>query len=1009
MEGDPVNVDEMQRAGNGSHMRLVLLRDWQSSLDNVAPVRAWLGCYHALLVCCNVLGLSLAGMLVNPQRHPDGTLDLNLPGRTHLMLLRQYFINTITCEYYTIASGLSVDYLWRQFIGDIRKATMGILAAFQGGNCTDLFDVHKIYCQIRLRPQLVELIVKAAKGNAKPYSHMQLPVSYELLLNRATGETSAQIVPGIRLNENTDWLAVAMKSLSVVNENRQRVRDRKKEIGKDQVTSKVRMEVETVQQPTDATEEERAVARSPRLKALKRKAIDMEMKRHEKRKKKKGGKRKDEKKEEDGDGNDDDDGGGKPVAVDRWDSDWRLAVEGEFPQMYLEVQTPLTIDGVTDGAACGRMHKADNYPDGIEGTVFYEFANQQMAFNRNLHKRLHGARTRKEYESCVEKAVANDVAVTTIPVSTRGETKTAELFLLSGNRVGERFQRMFPEQDLIGIASRCADHMLATAKLDSLRAIPNMHLGWQTQNFEDTADLEEVGENQLFSRPKLHDTAKLIPDDELRYSLGCVGEFLQEELKKAHPEDDDLLSDAPRAAEFADEFSLSLTGRPGLCWEAGQTNLGLMGHPLGEEGTGKGVRKRGPKNTRRSGGEGAGSKVQAKVGGVDFHIDKNNCDKPGYDYLGSASVMLYNKRTTQCFRWWMGYYYRKIVSNYMERNGNYMQVCQRVNEFLANEQLAGIDNMAWASVCAAGTQDTISGLQFAQKEGGSSRLPYLDVFVSPIKQLREKFQLTLEEVLQMVRLALLLQGNVSFYVIAMEWLERDESPFAGPLTLVEKFREDCLANPEIGGPMNCPSKSQRYSPFSGTFWSDLDKEPTTRKRAIQRVWTAGNETMVAFHKELLKLQNSRKKLPSHDELSVACAFTLSNARECKPKKHAFTFKKYARRDFKVIYCGKFTAFLALPMMVLLGLVDESFIPAADYTGINYGATYQTKLAEMGFRTNVQLEALVKYLSETLGISIGVVENVLCKVYREQDVYDFRFLGMTVSDFVEGHLVTRVVE
>ena len=115
------------------------------------------------------------------------------------------------------------------------------------------------------------------------------------------------------------------------------------------------------------------------------------------------------------------------------------------------------------------------------------------------------------------------------------------------------------------------------------------------------------------------------------------------------------------------------------------------------------------------------------------------------------------------------------------------------------------------------------------------------------------------------------------------------------------------------------------------------------------------------------------------------------------------------RAWKVPYIGPLTGYLVVPLLVLMGEIGAEYIPVADWNEINVGTSYAKRLAEMGFKSEQQRNALVEFLVKKLGKPRSVVENLLCKAYRTNDAFDFFWRNQVVYELRDGRVIEKNIE
>ena len=957
-----------------------LLYQWQSTVEYVSHrAGAWMGCFHAAVLAAHFMGMPMVELLRLPQCDSDGVYHDNF-GTRRGVLQRKFLLHIQGCLHYKDKA----TSLWRKFKDDVDLFCVTTLVALQSGTCDNLNDVHKLFHGADKRSVILDRINMVNKDGLVPYSFMPLDDVYRHYLALFTNESPTHITPALRCGsdgegDQCNWSVCGdrrYKKLATLRKNRCATKQFKPP--DKPFTPRQRGKRQT----PDAPEE---TDKKPAAKRASRGSIDTTSQYIR---------------------NDEQDGGveDKVAAPTLFCSleDWELATGSNIPQSYLEVQAPLPVEGKSEGAACMQMNnfrsKRSSYPQGRKAITFYEYGSQQFACNKNLHKRLHGARTRKEYTENLAKAVKADIPVTTMPVRSEPYV-TDELFVLSGDDVSSEFEDMFPGKSLVDIAARSTESVLSTATLDKNRKILKIQIGWKTQDFENTADFEDCS-SQIFSKPKLHRSAKVIPDEQLRHDLAHVALYNQRMMLK-FIQQDDLLWNVDRRKEFGDKFSADFYGDLGIEFEGGQINVTVLGRDDMEElsdiHTTHVVIERD-----------IGTLYVPIAEGVLDHIDKNNCPKPGYEWLVSSSVILYHREHKAYFRWWFGCYFRKILGQYMDRNSNIPKVETDIQTYLATVDSTAIAAISWAKMLQRGVGKlslTTNGLTLYAFGATPSRLTYLSLFASPINVLANKFGLTKRQRIALCSLAMLLNSAAGFYIILTIWIEEDVNPFEQPESLPLFFYNECAENPDVRSPCSSPYRSQRHGPFSGTFWNNLVSEDEgSRKYALFEFEKRG-EQIEDICDTLQELLSSEDGLPPPAQLSRAVAYALSNKDPCKPHEGEFEFDE----SYKIPHCGKFTAFMYLPLLVTTRILEEEFIPAANHTEYNDGSTYATELARLGFGSKLQVDSLINHLSRFFDLETGIIENCLCKIYRKNKVFDIRFLGQYMYDFVGGKLVEVLLQ
>ena len=865
-----------------------------------------------------------------------------------------------------------MDTLWRRFKEDVDLFCIGTLVSFYCGGCHNLDDVHRMFINSAKRTEIVDSIWKVTTGDLVSCSYIVLPNRMALHLHMFLGESAERIQPALRGTDFCNWkragdyryqqlakkriIRCATKKFKDANRSirkRGEPRDRNKR-GRDETS-------DTPEGDKKPAGKKTPPARKPKVPKP--------------------------------DASDETEESAEPTLFCSL-KDWSLADKSNIPKSYLEVQTPHPVVGKSNGAACMQMRDGKNartsiYPEGRKAVTFYEYANQQFACNKNLHERLHGARNREEYMDHLEKALNADVAVTTMPVNEDEPYQTDELFVLSGNVVSSEFEEMFPGLSLVDIAARSMEDLLSRATVDKNRAIPKLQIGWKTQDFENTADFEHCT-SQLFSKPKLHSSAKDIPDEQLRYDLSQVALFNQRMMLKCLQQPN-LLNNEIRRREFADKFSRDFYGDIGIEFEGGQINVTVLGRDEVDVFTSLA----------------SDIVIERDIGtlylpvgkGVWDHVDKNNCDKPGYEWLVSSSMILYHRIYKAYFRWWFGCYFRKICGNYMERGSNVSLVVTDIQNYLATSDVTSIVDIAWQKMTTGGTGDiclTSDGLSLWSFGATPSRTTYLSLFASSINDMTVMLKLTRKHRFYLSNLALLHNGAVGFYIIMNKWMKDGVNPFEQSDPLPIFYLKECECHPEVLSPCTSPFSSQRFPPFSGSFWHNLKSDDEDKVQYALDQFEKRSEQMEDLCDTLNDLKDSDEGLPPPNQLCRAVGYTLSGDKRHMPYSDEFDFDE----SYRIPHCGKFTVYMYLPLIVMTKLLTEEFIPAASHTEFNETSTYAKRLAELGYSTKIQVDALIKHLSDLFGLETGIIENILCKIYREKKVFDIRFLGQLMYDFID---------
>lgn len=673
---------------------------------------------------------------------------------------------------------------------------------------------------------------------------------------------------------------------------------------------------------------------------------------------------------------------------------WKMVSDDDFPSSWLELRRPDVLGKKTETAAANDL-KNQPYPGNCSNATFIELAAVQALVHADLHARLHGFLPQEQFTQRIASCVTAGVPIVTHP-NREATYRTEQDFVSSGQQVIDRWRQQFPDICLEETMGMVADMLLSKNKQrDANRNVIKINLGIKTRDYQTYSEIEEMSET--FTLPKIHNSAEIVTDEQLRLRLAHIATFLQdlvfEEMCK------EAFHDEQRTETFADFLSRQLMGKTGVLWEGFQLNLNFFPRQC---------RGRIPQHSFTFSFQ--GEEITVTAGGVAEHCDRNNDTRPGYNYLSSMAMVMNHEELNLTARVWFGAYTRVQAGHWIDRNGRSIEVLTKIVEYLQDYPSIDWDDIYWPTLSEMLPVVKVGSMKYVKNLSSECRWHFLATFVSSLEKIYTTFPLTMEKKVEFWRLAYTLNGSYNFKIVMEDWLKMETPPFMtnSTVTLAEMFVEQVLGNPKCGKgkPYGSPGGSARFGRCPVIFWDNLLGKDKKKKKNSTDKWNKSIDNLVKLIGVLRKFGKTRR-FRSTDPSKIHKNVSLA----VQGAKCTFGNKTYPAKEkaFNVSDFGPLRGGYVLPALIMSGFVGKEYIPAALCGEVNDGTTYAKLLEEKGFKSKQQKEALITFLAKELDKPRCDVENLLCKAYRKNRCFDFFWKDDYVYDFRGGKVVRKCIE